>query len=106
MASVRAMKERTVAFYEVVAAGSGAQQRMDQLAWEEMLSALAKTKDVNERTFEADSVFVGSVATVQRGVRAFLERTGADELIVSGHVHDHAARLRSFALAAQVRDTL
>ena len=50
--------------------------------------------------------FVGSVATVQRGVRAFLERTGADELIISGHVHDHAARLRSFALAAQVRDTL
>jgi hypothetical protein len=74
MASVRAMKERTVAFYEVVAAGSGAQQRMDQLAWEEMLSALAKTKDVHERTFEADSVFVGSVATVHEEDHLLLHR--------------------------------
>jgi luciferase family oxidoreductase group 1 len=50
--------------------------------------------------------FVGSVATVAQGVRGFLERTGADELIVSGHIHDHQARLRSFALAAEVRDAL
>jgi luciferase family oxidoreductase group 1 len=50
--------------------------------------------------------FVGSVATVTRGVRAFLERTGADELIISGHIHDHQARLRSFELAAQVREQL
>jgi len=50
--------------------------------------------------------FVGSVATVARGVRAFLDRTGADELIISGHIHDHGARLRSFTLAAQVRDAL
>jgi luciferase family oxidoreductase group 1 len=50
--------------------------------------------------------FVGSVATVTRGVRAFLDRTCADELIVSGHIHDHQARLRSFELAAQVREQL
>jgi alkanesulfonate monooxygenase SsuD/methylene tetrahydromethanopterin reductase-like flavin-dependent oxidoreductase (luciferase family) len=50
--------------------------------------------------------FVGSVATVEQGVRGFLERTGADELIISGHIHDHQARLRSFTLAAQVRDAL
>jgi luciferase family oxidoreductase group 1 len=50
--------------------------------------------------------FVGSVATVTRGLRAFLDRTGADELIISGHIHDHQARLHSFALAAQVRDQL
>jgi luciferase family oxidoreductase group 1 len=50
--------------------------------------------------------FVGSVATVTQGVRGFLEKTGADELIISGHIHDHQARLRSFALAAQVRDAL
>ncbi len=50
--------------------------------------------------------FVGSVATVERGLRAFLQRTAADELIISGHVHDHSARLRSFALAAQIRDAL
>jgi luciferase family oxidoreductase group 1 len=50
--------------------------------------------------------FVGAVATVAQGVRGFLERTRADELIVSGHIHDHRARLRSFELAAQVRDAL
>jgi alkanesulfonate monooxygenase SsuD/methylene tetrahydromethanopterin reductase-like flavin-dependent oxidoreductase (luciferase family) len=50
--------------------------------------------------------FVGSVATVTQGVRAFLARTAADELIISGHIHDHQARLRSFALTAQVRDAL
>jgi alkanesulfonate monooxygenase SsuD/methylene tetrahydromethanopterin reductase-like flavin-dependent oxidoreductase (luciferase family) len=50
--------------------------------------------------------FVGTAATVAQGLRAFLARTGADELIVSGHIHDHQARLRSFALAAQARDAL
>lgn len=50
--------------------------------------------------------FVGSAATVAQGLRPFLARTGADELIISGHIHDHHARLRSFALAAQVRELL
>ena len=50
--------------------------------------------------------FVGSASTVAQGVGAFLAHTGADELIISGHIHDHGARLRSFALAAQVRDAL
>src|SRR5215469_16257732 len=39
--------------------------------------------------------FVGSPETVRRGLERFLARTGADELIVSAQVHDHAARLRS-----------
>ena len=50
--------------------------------------------------------FVGSVATVRAGLAAFVERTGADELIVSGHIFDHAARLRSFTLASEARDAL
>jgi len=50
--------------------------------------------------------FVGSPETVRRGVRGFLARTGADELIVSGQIHDHAARLRSYALLAEVREQL
>jgi luciferase family oxidoreductase group 1 len=50
--------------------------------------------------------FVGSASTVEAGVREFLAQTGADELIISGHIHDHQARLRSFELAAQVRDAL
>jgi len=50
--------------------------------------------------------FVGSPQTVRRGVEGFLARTQADEIIVSGQIHDHAARLRSYALLAEVRDQL
>jgi luciferase family oxidoreductase group 1 len=50
--------------------------------------------------------FVGAPETVSRGVRSFLEMTQADELIVSGHIFDHAARLHSYELAARIRDTL
>ncbi|HTV78396.1 MAG TPA: LLM class flavin-dependent oxidoreductase [Steroidobacteraceae bacterium] len=50
--------------------------------------------------------FVGDTATIERGLRDFLKRTAADELIISGHIHDHQARLRSFELAARVRDAL
>jgi len=44
--------------------------------------------------------FVGSPATVRDGLATFVERTGADELIVAAAVHDHAARLRSYELLA------
>ena len=50
--------------------------------------------------------FVGAQQTVEAGLKAFLAETKADEVIVSGHIFDHAARLRSFAIAAQVRDSL
>ena len=50
--------------------------------------------------------FVGSPETVQRGLEGFLARTGADEVIVSAQVHDHAARVRSHVLLAEVRDRL
>ncbi len=49
---------------------------------------------------------VGSPATVKRGLEAFLRRTQVDELMVTAAIHDHAARLRSFELVAQVRDSL
>jgi luciferase family oxidoreductase group 1 len=50
--------------------------------------------------------FVGAPETVSRGVRSFLEMTKADELIVSGHIFDHAARLHSYELAARIRESL
>jgi luciferase family oxidoreductase group 1 len=52
------------------------------------------------------SAIVGSPATVQRGVMEFLEKTNADELIISGQIYDHTARLRSFEIVAGVRRTL
>ncbi|HKU36701.1 MAG TPA: LLM class flavin-dependent oxidoreductase [Polyangiales bacterium] len=44
---------------------------------------------------------VGSPETVRRLVRSFVERTGADELILASQVYDHDARLRSFELAIE-----
>jgi luciferase family oxidoreductase group 1 len=41
---------------------------------------------------------IGSVATVKAAVDAFLERTGADELMVTSQIYDHDARLRSYEL--------
>jgi luciferase family oxidoreductase group 1 len=50
--------------------------------------------------------FIGSPDTVRRGLESFIERTGADELMVVAQIFDHAARLRSLELTAQVRDAL
>ena len=49
---------------------------------------------------------VGSPDTVRAGLRAFIERTGADELMVTSQVFDPAARLRSYEIVAQVRASL
>ena len=45
---------------------------------------------------------VGSPETVKRGVEAFIARTRADELMVTAQVFDHAARVRSYELLAEV----
>jgi hypothetical protein len=43
---------------------------------------------------------------VRDQLRDRIAQTGADELIVTAQIYDHAARLRSFELAAQIRDEL
>lgn len=49
---------------------------------------------------------VGAPDTVERGLAAFLQRTGVDELMVNTAMYDHAARVRSFEILAAVRDRL
>ncbi len=44
----------------------------------------------------------GSPETVRRQLQALISRTQADELIVAGAVHDHAARLRSYELLSSL----
>ncbi len=44
----------------------------------------------------------GAPATVRRGLDDFVARTGVDEVMVTSHVYDHAARLRSFEIVADV----
>jgi len=45
---------------------------------------------------------VGSPETVGGGMAAFVERMQPDELIVVSHIYDHAARLRSHEIAADL----
>ena len=45
---------------------------------------------------------VGGPDTVREGLRRFMEDTGADELMVTAQIHDHAARKRSFEFLAEV----
>jgi len=47
---------------------------------------------------------IGSPAVVRDQVRAFVARTGADEIIVSSLIFDHEARLRSYELTAEIWD--
>jgi luciferase family oxidoreductase group 1 len=46
--------------------------------------------------------FVGARHKVEEGIRRFLDSTQADELIVTGHIYDHKARLHSFEIAAGI----
>jgi luciferase family oxidoreductase group 1 len=45
---------------------------------------------------------VGSPATVGDDLRDFIDRTQADEVVVVSHIYDHAARLRSYEIVAEV----
>ena len=45
---------------------------------------------------------IGTAPEVADTLRKFIARTGADELIIAAQIFDHAARLRSYELTAQV----
>ncbi|MBV8626991.1 MAG: LLM class flavin-dependent oxidoreductase, partial [Paraburkholderia sp.] len=49
---------------------------------------------------------IGDRDTVRAGLVSVIEQTGADELILTAQIYDHAARLRSFEIGAQVRDEI
>jgi len=44
---------------------------------------------------------VGGPQTVREGLEAFQRRTGADEIIVTAQIFDHAARLKSYEILAE-----
>lgn len=49
---------------------------------------------------------IGSPDTVRTALRAFIDRTGADEVMIASQIFDHDARLRSYEITAAVRDSL
>jgi len=46
---------------------------------------------------------IGSPDTVKRSLQEFIERTGADELMITSQMFDHSARLRSYQITADLR---
>ena len=44
----------------------------------------------------------GAPETVRRELEAFIARHRPDEMILTGQIHDHGARLRSFEIAAEI----
>lgn len=45
---------------------------------------------------------IGSPDTVRASLQAFVQRTGADELMITSQIFDHAARLRSYEITASL----
>ena len=45
---------------------------------------------------------IGSPRSVKASIEAFVGRTGADELMITSNIFEHAARLRSYEITAQV----
>ncbi len=48
---------------------------------------------------------IGAPATVRASLNAFIERTGADELMITSQIYDHAQRLRSYEITAEIFST-
>ena len=48
------------------------------------------------------SAAIGNPDTVRRQINAFIDRTGADELMITSQVFDHVARLRSYEITAEI----
>jgi luciferase family oxidoreductase group 1 len=46
--------------------------------------------------------FVGSPESVRSGLQQFVKETAVDELVVASAIYDHAARLRSYRILAEV----
>jgi luciferase family oxidoreductase group 1 len=46
---------------------------------------------------------IGDSEMVRQGLQAFVDSTRADEIIINSMMYDHAARLRSYEIIAQVR---
>jgi luciferase family oxidoreductase group 1 len=49
---------------------------------------------------------IGSPAAVTQELRAFITRTGADELMITSHVFNHAHRLRSYEITAGIHQAI
>jgi alkanesulfonate monooxygenase SsuD/methylene tetrahydromethanopterin reductase-like flavin-dependent oxidoreductase (luciferase family) len=45
--------------------------------------------------------FIGSVQTIKNKMQDFIDRTGIDEVMITSHIFDHTAKMRSYQLFAE-----
>jgi alkanesulfonate monooxygenase SsuD/methylene tetrahydromethanopterin reductase-like flavin-dependent oxidoreductase (luciferase family) len=68
-----------------------------------------RTFDRYARAMLDDSLacaIVGAPDSVWSGLTDFIQRTGADELMVTANIFDHDKRRRSFEIVAEARDAM
>lgn len=58
------------------------------------------------RMIRSDATITGSPKTVKTGLERLLRQTRANELIISTQVYDPQARIRSYEIVAEVKETL
>ncbi|QCR22724.1 LLM class flavin-dependent oxidoreductase [Pontibacter sp. SGAir0037] len=61
--------------------------------------------DANERYAVQQMLrysFIGGPATIEQGLQSFLDETQVDELMVTSHIYDHAARVHSYKLLSEI----
>ena len=49
---------------------------------------------------------IGSPGVVKRSLMEFMEQTGADELMITSQIFDHAARLRSYEITSEIHRSM
>ena len=45
---------------------------------------------------------IGAPETVRQGIETFIAQANLDEILITGQIFDHAARVKSFGIAADI----
>ncbi len=73
------------------------------------VAGFLQSLDPMKRSMVQDSITcaaIGNPDQVQEQLEAFIDRTAADELIITSQSYDHAARLHSYEIVAQIADSI
>lgn len=72
------------------------------------VAGFLQSLDPMKRSMVQDSITcaaIGNSEQVQEQLEAFIDKTTADELIITSQSYDHAARLHSYEIVAQIADS-
>ena len=66
----------------------------------------ASEMELNNVAHSLACTAIGDRDAVREALKSIIDQTGANELMLTAQIYDHAARLRSFEIGAQVREEL